>query len=114
MSVDALVLWAFVFAGVVVLALIVFVALPRAVREALRIVKRVLALVDESPLPLQVAKTEADVGRIGHALDQLPGLGRRAEHAAIVIRTTPLIPPAVEAVATRIGREIRAFRTASR
>ncbi len=110
-SVDALVFWVFAVAWVVLLGLILFGALPRAAREGLRVAKRVSALVNESPLPKQIATAQADLGRIESALDALPGLGRRARAAAHCIRSTPLVPPAVLAVAERVRRELRAFRT---
>ena len=113
MSVDALIFWLFVAAWLVVAILVVF-ALVRVGREAVRIFKRVKALVDESPLPLQISKAEADVARLNRAIDRLPILARRADEAAEIIRTTPLVPPALIEMALRVRAEYAAFRAALR
>jgi Sec-independent protein translocase protein TatA len=110
LSTDSLVFWLFVAAWLVVAVLLGFVQLPRIVREAMRIVKRVRALDETSPLPLQLAKAEADVGRLGAALERIPVLQQRAADALLRIRTAPLVPPALIALGIRIGREIQAFR----
>jgi hypothetical protein len=112
-SVDTLAVWFFAATWVLVAILIAGV-LMSAAREAVRIVKRVLALVNDSPLPLQLAKAEADAARISRALDRIPALVRRADDAAEVIRATPLIPPALVELFARIRREYAAFRAAVR
>ncbi len=113
MGVDALVFWFFVGTWALVAVLILLVQLPRMVSEALRIVRRVMALVNDSPLPLQMAKAQDDVGRIEDALDRIPVLRQRAEAALTVIRTTSIIPPAIGDIVARIRAEIRDFRRAA-
>jgi len=88
------------------------VVLPRVVREGRRIVRHLIAFGRDSELPLKIAKAQADTARIDRALDRLPHLLEQAQAAALIIRTTPLVPPALGAVAARIGAEIRAFRAA--
>jgi hypothetical protein len=110
MSLDAVVFWTFVAAWVVVVALIVFAGLIPAARQAIRIVKRVMALVADSPLPPAVERAGNDARRLNAALDELPDLQTRAKAAVETIQTTPIIPPALSALAARIEREIRAFR----
>jgi hypothetical protein len=114
MTVDSLVLWFFVGAWLVVAGIFVFGPLPRAIGHVRRIIRRLLELVDRSPLPLQLAKAEADAQRIHAALARLPALQRRAVAASTVIRTTPLVPPALAHLRRRIETEIRAFVQAAR
>jgi hypothetical protein len=111
---DALVFWFFVAAWLVVLGLLVFGVLPRAVRDGRRIVSRLMRLVDESPLPLQLSRADADLQRINAALERIPPLQRRAQLAIATIRTTPLVPPSIGRVIRQIKAEIRAFREALR
>ena len=111
---DAAVFWFFVIAWIVVLGVLLFVVLPRAFREARRIVTRSIRLVNELPLTAELAKAEADSGRITAALERVPPLQRRAEAAIVTIRTTPLVPPAAGDVIRRIQAEIRSFRQALR
>jgi hypothetical protein len=112
-SVDAFVVWFFAATWILV-AIFIAAFLGSAAREAVRIVKRVLALLNDSPLPLQLAKAEADAARISRAFDRIPALVRRADDAAEVIRATPLIPPALVELVARVRREYVAFRTAVR
>jgi hypothetical protein len=111
---DAVVFWFFVIAWIAVLGVLLFVVVPRAFREARRIVTRVLRLVNEIPLTKELAKAEADGARITAALERVPALQRRAEVAVATIRTTPLVPPAIGDVVRRIRAEIRSFRQALR
>jgi hypothetical protein len=111
-SADTLVFWTFVAAWVIVAGLLLFVTLPRIVREGSRIVRRVIALSQDSELPLKLAKAEADAVRINRAVERLPALLERAQTAVVVIRTTPFVPPALGTVMVRIAAEVRAFRAA--
>lgn len=111
---DALVFWFLLAAWIVVLGLLFFGVLPRAVRDGRRIVSRLMRLVSESPLPLQLSKAEADLQRINVALERIPPLQRRAQLAIATIRTTPLVPPSIGRVIRQIKAEIRAFREALR
>jgi hypothetical protein len=111
---DALVFWFLLAAWIVVLGLLFFGVLPRAVRDGRRIVSRLMRLVSESPLPLQLSKAEADLQRINVALERIPPLQRRAQLAIATIRTTPLVPPSIVRVIRQIKAEIRAFREALR
>lgn len=113
-SVDALIFWLFVAAWAIVIGLISCIAIPRAVREAIRIVRRLIELVERSPLPLQLAKAEADMGRIDAAVSRLPELEARANRALLRLRENPLVPPSVIVAVRRIELEIAAFRRASR
>jgi hypothetical protein len=101
-SVDALLFWLFVAAWVVLLGLVAFMALPRIAREGMRIVKRVLALVNQSSLRVEIARVQGDIARIRAARERLPGLERRAQAALVILRT----------VSVRLQREIRAFQSA--
>jgi hypothetical protein len=114
MSADEVVFWFFAGTWVIVALLILFVQVPRIVSEGLRIVRRVMALVNDSPLPAKLDKAEADAGRIEAALDRIPALRQRAEAALTVIRTTRLVPPAIGDLIARIRTEIRDFRRAAR
>jgi hypothetical protein len=114
MTVDQVVFWLFVGAWLVVLGLIGFVQLPRLLHDGRRLVRRVQALVNESPLPLQIAKAEADINRMRRAAERVPELQRRALAAVTLIRTTPLVPRAIGEVAGRIRAELRALGRAAR
>jgi hypothetical protein len=111
---DALVFWFLVGAWVIVLGSILFVQLPRAFREARRIVTRLSRLINDPPLTKELAQAEVDVLRLGSAQEALAPLQRRAERANSTIRTTPLIPPAIGETLRRIRAEYRAFRRALR
>jgi hypothetical protein len=107
---DALVFWFFICAWIVVLSLLFFLQLPRAFRDARRIISRVMKLINNPPLEAELAKAEADSRRLNAALDRVPALQGRAQAAIATIRTTPLIPPAIGQVVRRIRAEYRAFR----
>jgi hypothetical protein len=111
---DAAVFWFFVVAWIAVLGWLVFVVLPRAFREARRIVTRLIRLATELPLTDELAKAEVDSRRITRALERVAPLQRRAEIALTTIRTTPLVPPAIGDVVRRVRAEVRAFRQALR
>jgi hypothetical protein len=84
------------------------------VREGTRIVKRVLAIVNDSTLSDEIANAQGDLVRMQAALDRLPGLVRRAQAAVALIRATPLVPRSIGDAVGRLRREIRAFRAALR
>jgi hypothetical protein len=111
---DAAVFWFFVVAWVVVLGSLLFVVLPRAFREARRIVTRLIRLATALPLTDELAKAEEDSRRITGALERIAPLQRRAEVALATIRTTPLIPPAIGDMVRRVRAEVSAFRQALR
>jgi hypothetical protein len=111
---EAVFFWFFLVAWVIVLGLILFVQLPRAFRDGRRIVTRVLRLVNDPPLTVQLAKAEADNNRLNLALERILPLQRRAEVAIATIRTTPLVPPAIGKVVRQIRAEISAFQQALR
>lgn len=111
---DAVVFWFFVVAWIVVLGSLLFVVLPRAFREARRIVTRLIRLATELPLTNELAKAEEDSRRITGALERIAPLQRRAEIALTTIRTTPLVPPAIAGAVRRVRAEVRAFRQALR
>lgn len=110
MTVDDLIFRLFLAAWLVVLALIFFVQLPRIAAQAIRIVRRLMAMVSDSPLPGQLAAAEANLDRIQRAGDRLPALIERAQTAVRVIRTTALMPAALGPTIARVKAEIRAFR----
>jgi hypothetical protein len=110
MTLDSLIFWLFVLAWIVVLVLIVFRGLVPAGRQGLRIVRRILALGSESPLPLALAKAEGDADRMNRALDALPRLAQRAVIAVESIRSTTIVPPALGELTARLRREAQAFR----
>ncbi len=112
MSVDSLIFWLFVAAWVLLLVMLVVGPLAKIVTEVKQIVAHLVGLVNGSDLPLQIAKAEADLARCEAALAQVPALQLRAESALVVLRTTPLIPPAIAALIERIRVEILAFRRA--
>jgi hypothetical protein len=114
MSVDALIFWLFVAACVVIGALLVFVQVPRIVREARGIIGHVVKLSEPSPLSLQFSKAESDLGRIENALAQVPVLQDRARAALAVVRETQLVPPELAQFVRRVRREFAAFRAARR
>jgi hypothetical protein len=106
--------WFFFVAWVVVLGLLFFVQVPRGFREARRIVRRLMRLINDPPLTKELAKAEADGRRLSIALERIPSLQRRAERAIETIRTTPLVPPTIGETIRRIRAEIQAFRQALR
>jgi hypothetical protein len=107
MSPDAVVFWFFLVAWIVVLGLIFLVALPRVVRQGIRIVRRIIGLVNDSPLPAKFAQADADLARINRALDRLPALQERCEAALTSLRTTPLVPQQLAAAFGQLVRDVR-------
>ncbi len=109
-----MIFWVFAAAWIVLVGMLGLFVLPLIVRQARRIVARVFAYSDQSPLPLQFAKAEADVERTQRALNQVNRLTVRAAAALAVVRKTPMLPPALVALATRLAVEVRAFQAALR
>jgi hypothetical protein len=77
--------WIFVISAIILLDLILVETLPRIVRQARRLVRRLNALAD-LPLIAQAEKAERDIARVNAALDALPALQIRARAALDSLR----------------------------
>ncbi|GAC1412884.1 MAG: hypothetical protein NVSMB64_23090 [Candidatus Velthaea sp.] len=107
--------WAYVFwIGIAIVTVeILFVQIPRSIREVRRIMRRMKAYGD---LPVIHAGEAAarEAVRLAAALDQLPALERRASAAIAALRATPLVPPVFRETMRRVQAEIAAFQVAVR
>jgi hypothetical protein len=114
LSPESVVFWIFVGAWTILALIFIFGVLPRLVGEGGRIVRRILTLIGGSPLTAQLARAELDVNRITSSLERVPALVQRAIAAVAIIRSTPLVPPAIASTIRRIQVEIAAFKRAYR
>jgi hypothetical protein len=104
---QAAVLWTALVAVIVVLVLSVL-ALVRAMREIVRIKRRVDAFA-ELPVVASLAKAGDDAERIAAAVERIEPLVARAKDAVAVIREGP-IPADVRNAVVRIGIEVQNLR----
>ncbi len=109
MSVDSAVFWSFVVAWAIVLGGLLFVAVPSIAREVQRIVRHIVRLIEDSPIPPRLAEAEAGIDRIGIAVDEFPRLLGRAIDAWTLLRSLPAVPPDLSAAVERARAEVGAF-----